>query len=248
MQIPRRAAAAVPLGLALVVAGAGPALAHVEVTAAPARALAADAVLTMHGEAESDSSGVTGVRIQLPAGLLPADLRLVAGPAGWRLTGGGQVATFSGPALPVGRDLDLRFRVRQLPASDQLVLKTVQTYADGQEDGWIEVPSASVPEPDNPAPVVRLAAAAPGATPLPRVTVAPSTVAPRTTPAPSAAPSSAAPTAALTSAAPVASEDGREPGAGNVAWLFGGVGVGIGLLGLVVLALRRKADAENRKL
>src|SRR5829696_4118876 len=159
----RRGAVVLVAGATVVVAAAGPALAHVDVTATPARALAANAVLTLSAEAESDTAGVTGVRIQLPAGLLPADFRLTAGPAGWRLTGSGQVLTIGGAALPVGRDLELTLRLRQLPAGKQLVLKTVQTYSDGSQDAWIELPSASVPEPDQPAPVVTLAPAAAGA-------------------------------------------------------------------------------------
>lgn len=219
---------------ALVLLGATPALAHVEVEAAPARALATDVTLTMHAEAESTSAGVTGVRIQLPAGLVPADLTLATGPVGWRLTGSGPVATVRGPALPVGRDLELVLRVRQLPAGDQLVLKTVQSYADGDEDAWIEVPSASVPEPDHPAPVVRLAAAAAGATPVPRGTTPAATT---------AAPTTAAPTVTATTAAPVAEATGTEPAGSEsgslVGWLFGGVAVGVVLLGVVVLASRR---------
>jgi uncharacterized protein YcnI len=225
--------AAVPVAaVALVVLAAGPAFAHVEVEAVPARALATNATLTMTAEAESSTAGIAGVRIQLPTGLQPADVRLAAGPAGWRLAGSGAVVAVSGPALPVGRALTLRLTVRQLPAGDRLVLKTVQTYSDGKRDAWIEVPTASVPEPDQPAPVVALQAAAPGATPLPRVspTPAPTTPAPTTDP-----PTSAPPSSGQTAAADTADDGGS--GAG---WLFGGVLIGVVLLGGVVIAARRK--------
>ncbi len=241
----RRGAVVLIAGAAVVAGTAVPAYAHVEVAATPARALATDATLTLSGEAESDTAGVTGVRVQLPAGLLPTDFRLTAGPAGWRLTGSGQVLTVSGPALPVGRDLRLTLRVRQLPAGDRLVLKTVQTYSDGSEDAWIELPSASVPEPDEPAPILALRPAAAGATPVPRAaatTPAPPTAAPTTAAPTTVAPTTAAPT---TAAAPPVADPAD--GASNAAWLFGGVGVGVLLLGGFVLALRRRADAENAR-
>jgi uncharacterized protein YcnI len=234
----RRGLVVLVAGAAAVVAAAGPALAHVEVEARPAQALATNVLLSLSAEAESDTAGITGVRIQLPSGLVPGDLRLATGPAGWRLTGSGDVVTVRGPALPVGRSLQLGLRVRQLPAGRQLVLKTVQSYSDGQQDAWIEVPSASVPDPDQPAPVVRLAAAAPGAAPLPRETAAAPSATPSAAPttAPSAAPTTAAPTSAVADP-PAAAEDS---GGNGVGWLFGGVLIGIILLGGIVLAARRR--------
>jgi len=214
-------------GLAVVLA-AGPALAHVEVEATPARALATDALLSLTAEAESGTAGISGLRIQLPAGLVPADLRLASGPAGWRLTGTAGVVTVSGPALPVGRSLRLGIRVRQLPDDRQLVLKTIQSYTDGKQDAWIELPTASVPEPEQPAPIVRLQAAAPGATAVPRA--APATAVASTTPA-------SAPTPRTSGAAPVA--DPAEDGSVAV-WMFGGVLAGIAALGVIVLAARRR--------
>jgi len=214
-------------GLTAVLA-AGPALAHVEAEAIPARALATDALLSLTAEAESGTAGISGLRIQLPAGLVPADLRLASGPAGWRLTGTAGVVTVSGPALPVGRSLRLGIRVRQLPDDRQLVLKTIQSYTDGKQDAWIELPTASVPEPEQPAPIVRLQAAAPGATAVPRA--APATAVPSTTPA-------SAPTPRTSGAAPVA--DPAEDGSVAV-WMFGGVLAGIAALGVIVLAARRR--------
>ena len=226
----RLAVVSTAAGIAVVLA-AGPALAHVEVEAAPARALATDALLTLTAEAESGTAGISGLRIQLPTGLVPGDLRLASGPAGWRLAGSGGVLTVSGPALPVGRSLRLGIRVRQLPDGRQLVLKTVQSYADGKQDAWIELPSASVPEPDQPAPIVRLQAAAPGATAVPRATAttpAPTTSAPTTSPGPTPRSSGAAPAA-----------DPADDGSVAV-WMFGGVLAGIAVLGAIVLAARRR--------
>jgi uncharacterized protein YcnI len=219
--------------------GSAPALAHVEVEATPARALATDALLTMTAEAESRTAGITGVRIQLPSGLVPADLRLESGPAGWRLSGSGRVVTVAGPALPVGRSLRLGIRIRQLPAAPQLVLKTVQSYSDGRQDSWIELPSTSVPDPEQPAPVVRLRPAAPGATAVPRTTAAPATPAdtPRSSGATPAAPETGTPRTSGAAPATGAADDDSGSGAG---WLFSGVLVGIALLGGIVVAARRR--------
>lgn len=234
----RRLAVAMAAAAAVLAGLAGSAAAHVEVEAEPARALATGAVITMTAEAESATAGITGVRIQLPAGLRPADFRLVSGPAGWRLGSGQQVLEVRGPALAVGRNLRLGLRVRQLPAGRQVVLKTVQSYRDGRQDSWIEVPAAGAPEPDSPAPVLRLAPAAAGATPLPRETSAP----PPTT----AAPTTAAPTTAPTTAAPNPAAPPDDSGDSNAVWLFAGAGVGALLLGGVVLAARRRGGPLGR--
>lgn len=232
MSLSSRRSAVVLAGTAATLALASPALAHVDVEAAPARALAVNATITMTAAAESRTAGISGVRIQLPAGLLSADLRLVSGPAGWRASGRQQVLEVRGPGLPVGRDLRLSFRVRQLPATRQLALKTVQSYTDGRQDSWIEVPAAGAPEPDFPAPVLMLAAAAPGATPLPRETPAPATSAPATTPPPTSPPPTTTP-----------SPQAEPPTGDNTSavWLFGGAGIGALLLGAAALAARRRS-------
>lgn len=227
----RRLAVVSTAAATALVLAAGPALAHVEVEAAPARALATDALLTLTAEAESGTAGISGLRIQLPAGLVPADMRLASGPAGWRLAGSGDVVTVSGPALPVGRSAELGIRVRQLPAERRLVLKTIQSYSDGKRDAWIELPTASVPEPDQPAPIVRLQPAALGATAVPRATPAPTTSAAVPTTSPPAG------TPRTSGAAPAAdpADDGSD-----VAWMFGGVLAGIAVLGVIVVAARRR--------
>lgn len=46
-----------------------------------------------------------------------------------------------------------------LPATEQLVFKALQTYADGEVVRWIEEPVEGGEEPDAPAPVLQLAAA-----------------------------------------------------------------------------------------
>ena len=48
-----------------------------------------------------------------------------------------------------------------LPQVDTMVFKVLQTYSDGNVSRWIEEPTPGAEEPENPAPVLKLAGAAP---------------------------------------------------------------------------------------
>jgi len=160
--IPRFLTSVVLGGVVGALALAPPAAAHTGVTVEPAVAGARGAVATFTAEAESKSAGVTSLRVVLPPGLVPADISLVEAPAGWALGMDAEAYLIAGPALPAGQNLRHRVRIRQLPNVPVLVFKVLQTYSDGRTDRWIEEPSAANPNPDNPAPTVRLQAAAPG--------------------------------------------------------------------------------------
>jgi Domain of unkown function (DUF1775) len=161
-----RRLAAVAAGVALgALALAGQAFAHVEVSAQPAQALATNAVISFSAEAESGSAGISSVRVVLPQGITPADVSLAAAPSGWTFAATSDGFTISGSALKVHTDAAYKIKVKQLPNASSIAFKTLVTYSDGQVDRWIEIPSASNPKPDNPAPVLELAAAAPGASP-----------------------------------------------------------------------------------
>jgi uncharacterized protein YcnI len=183
---------------------AGPAFAHTEIEIAPARALAANAVMSVHAEAESTTAGVTSLRVFPPSGIAPTDVSAVKAPKGWTLTVQPDSFTVAGPKLPVGTAATFQVRIRQLPNARSVTFKVLQTYSDGRVDRWIGDPSA-----DNPAPVVKLAAAAPGATALaPTTPAAPTTgagAAPVTTAPATTAPATTAP--AQPTQTPVASED-----------------------------------------
>lgn len=170
----RRAAATVLTGAVLLAAGTGTAAAHVHVDAPGAVAGTGPVTLGFSAASEA-AAGITAMRTQLPAGISPADVSLASGPAGWALTptpGGFQVG---GPALPSGQDAEYAVTVATLPAGvTELALPTVQVYADGTEDAWIEPEVPGGPQPELPAPVL---AVAPG-------TAAPPPPAPATTPAP----------------------------------------------------------------
>ncbi|MGW4947893.1 DUF1775 domain-containing protein, partial [Actinoplanes sp. NPDC004185] len=165
-----------------VLAAAGPAAAHVEVSADKNRAGATDVTLTFHGEAENPS-GIKSERVVLPEGIAPADVTLVKAPAGWTFQATADGFTVGGKALASGKDAEWKVKVAKLPDGEtRLSFKTLETYADGEVSRWIEVQEEGKEESDNPAPLIKLK---PGPSTAPATTIA----------APSAAPSASAPAA-----------------------------------------------------
>ncbi|MEU1806821.1 DUF1775 domain-containing protein [Streptomyces sp. NPDC019937] len=160
----RRLGAVSAAAIAATIAFAGPASAHAEVTASNARALAKDVVLTFTGEAESESAGFTEVRVVLPEGIAPGDVTLDEAPEGWKMKPTKDGYTISGPKLAVGTNAVHKVTVRQLPDAKSLAFKTIETYSDGKVSRWIELPGDG-PEPEEPAPVLDLKAAAAGSKP-----------------------------------------------------------------------------------
>lgn len=140
---------------------AGPAWAHVQVTATPGSPGATNATLKITAAGESGTAGTSKLDVVAdPA--IPADqVTLASGPTGWTLTPGSDGGfTLSGPALAKGVEADVALTVKQLPNAPQVTFKVVQTYSDGQVVRWIELPGPDGAEPDNPAPIVKLTAGA----------------------------------------------------------------------------------------
>ncbi|MCH5671055.1 DUF1775 domain-containing protein [Streptomyces gilvus] len=222
------------LALTATLALAGPALAHAEVEADTPRALAENVTLSFVSEAESDSAGFTQLRVVLPEGIAPGDVKLDAAPKGWKLKPTGDGYTLGGPALKAGVDAEHSIKVRQLPDAKEIAFKTVETYSDGEISRWIELPDGG-PEPEQPAPVLKLTAAAPGAKPA--VTAS--------------APSSPTPSAAASApsdATPAASEEAAERDEdSSTVPLVAGVAVAVVALGGGAwwLVRRRSASAES---
>jgi uncharacterized protein YcnI len=209
-------------GLGLV-AVAGSAAAHVEVSADNAQAGARDVTLTFVGEAESTTSGIASERVVLPAGMTPQEVTLVKAPAGWTLTANPDGFTVAGRALPIGREATFVVKVAQLPTDvTELAFKTVETYGDGKVSRWIEIPQEGAAVPDNPAPMLKVRAAAA----LP--------TAKSSDPAP--APSTAAPT--TVQAVPVSDTGG---GTRWPLWAAGAVALVAVVVG-AVLVLRRRVS------
>ena len=219
---------------ALLLLTAVPAAAHVEIESDKAQALAENVEISFDAEAESSTAGIKQVRVVLPEGIVPADVTYGEGPKGWKFTAGDDGYTVKGPALKAGENAEYSIVVRQLPDAKELAFKTLQTYTDGSVDRWIELDENG----ENPAPVLQLKAAAPGATPVapsPSETesASPSPVATATAEEPSASPSVQA----------EADEKDDEGGLSAGAW----IGIVAGILvaaAAVVFAVRRRGGAE----
>lgn len=198
---------------------AGPASAHVEVEPDTAQALTVGAVVGFNAEGESSTAGISQIRVVLPTGIAPGDVTLADGPQGWSLTAASDGYTVAGTALAPGKNAEYKVRIRQLPDAKELVFKSLVTYTDGHIDRWIELPQGGT-EPEHPAPVLKLTAAAPGATPLAASPSAPVSSAPAASAPTSAAASqtpAAAPTAPASAAAPAAkAADSGSSGSGPV--------------------------------
>ncbi|GAA4992524.1 DUF1775 domain-containing protein [Kitasatospora paranensis] len=218
--------------LAGALALAGPAFAHVEVESATPQALAVDAVVSFNAEGESPTAGIKQVRVVLPAGLTSGDVSLVDAPKGWQLSAASDGYQVAGPALAPGKSAVYKIKVRQLPDAKQLVFKSVVTYSDGQVDRWIELPQGGT-EPEHPASVLKLTAAAPGAKPLPSGGAA--SPAPASPAASSSAPAAAAPVpdpSSAPAAAPSAS-----PATGTASSSSGSAAATVAVVGLLVVAI-----------
>lgn len=157
----RRTALALPAALGILLATAAPAAAHIDVTADGAQAGAGPVTLSFSAAAESDSVGIAGVKTQLPAGISPADVALAGAPAGWVLTPTTDGFEIAGPPIEPGVAAEYSVTVAQLPVgATELVFPTIQRYADGREDAWIEPAVEGAPEPQQPAPTLTVAPAA----------------------------------------------------------------------------------------
>lgn len=210
-----------------VLAVAGPAAAHVEVSADKTRAGATDVTLTFHGEAENPS-GIRSERVVLPEGIAPADVTPVKLPSGWTFTVNADGFVVGGKALASGKDAEWKVKVAKLPDGEtRLSFKTLETYADGEVSRWIEIQEEGEEESEHPAPLITL---------KPGPSTAPATAS--AAPGPSA--SSAAPVA--TPAATIQAEPAANADEGSSTWW-------IWVLAALVLAgvagfllVRRRAD------
>ena len=220
---------------AAVLLTAVPAAAHTEVEADKAQALAENVTVSFHAEAESDTSGIKEVRVVLPEGIAPADVTYGKGPEGWKFSATDDGYTVKGTELRTGESAEYSVVVRQLPDAEEVPFKTLQTYGDGHVDRWIELDENG----DNPAPTLKLKAAAPGAKP-----VAPSPSDPGS-PSPTAA--ATTPAATTPSASPQAAADtGKDDEGGLSADAWTGIGAAVLVAAAAVLfAVRRRGGTAE---
>ncbi|MFF3378754.1 DUF1775 domain-containing protein [Streptomyces sp. NPDC002680] len=230
----RRLALTAAAATALVLLTAGPAAAHMEVESDKAQALAENVEISFHAEAESDSAGIAEVRVILPEGIAPGDVTYGEGPKGWKFATADDGYTVKGPALKTGVSAEYSVVVRQLPDAKQLAFKSLQTYSDGSVDRWIELDEGG----EQPAPVLKLKAAAPGAKPIgsPSPSETPSAT---PTPTPSAEPTKA-------SASPDVEATASEDDGGVSAGVWIGIGAAVAVVaGAAVYLVRRRGATQQ---
>ncbi|MFI7601881.1 DUF1775 domain-containing protein [Actinoplanes sp. NPDC049681] len=211
-----------------VLALAGTAAAHVEVSADKKQAGASDVTLTFAGEAESTTAGIKSERVVLPEGIAPEAVTLVKAPAGWTFTRTDDGFTVGGKALKVGTDAEWKVKVAKLPDGEtRLSFKTLETYGDGKISRWIEIQEEGEEEPENPAPLITLQ---PGPKPS------------ATTSAAASAPASAPASAATDSPAPVVQNQltSEDSGGSSTWWIWVLIAALVVAGGTVFLARRRR--------
>jgi uncharacterized protein YcnI len=228
----RRTALAAALATAGLLAAAGSASAHVTVHPGSYAKGASDGTLTFRVPNEEDGATTTEVQVFFPTNH-PVPGVLVSPLPGWTakvtnskleapiktddgtITSAVSEVAWTKGAIQPGQYQDFTVAFGQLPDdTDSLTFKALQTYSDGSVVRWIDQAKPGQPEPDHPAPVVTLTAAAPDA----------AGGAPAATPtAPSATPSPQATTMSMSS------HDNTARGLG-----FGGLVVGV--LGLAAAA------------
>ncbi|MFI5840161.1 YcnI family protein [Catenuloplanes sp. NPDC051500] len=178
-----RTARAALLSLGATVAGvlvfAGPASAHVTVN--PREAVKGGyAKVDFRVPNESDSASTTKIEVFLPENAPIGSVSTQPVP-GWEvavekgapstpITAHGSPVTevvkkvtwtaAAGSEIKPGTFQEFGVSLGPLPETDQLVFKTLQTYSDGEIVRWIDEPVAGGDEPESPAPVLALAAAA----------------------------------------------------------------------------------------
>jgi periplasmic copper chaperone A len=174
----RRTAAVIILAAAVVVAVAPAALAHVTVD--PEQAPQGGfATLTFHVPTERDDASTVKVEVKIPQDHPIASVSVQPKP-GWTyqitttklatpvttddgatITDAVSQITWQGGAIKPGEFDEFSVALGPLPDSeDSLLFPAIQTYSDGQEVAWIETSAPGQPEPDHPAPELKLTAAA----------------------------------------------------------------------------------------
>ncbi|MDX3249520.1 YcnI family protein, partial [Streptomyces sp. ME18-1-4] len=174
----RRAGLGAVLAAAAVLTAAGVASAHVTVHPESYAKGAADGVLSFRVPGEEDTASTTKVQVFLPTDH-PVLGVLVHPQDGWTakvtttklktpvktddgtITDAVSAITWTGGKIDAGQYEDFDVAFGRLPDdADQLAFKTLQTYSDGKTVRWIEEAAAGADEPENPAPVLKLTAAA----------------------------------------------------------------------------------------
>jgi periplasmic copper chaperone A len=176
--------------LGLLAAGSGIASAHVTASSADA-APGGEGKVTFRVPDESDTASTVRIRIELPKKTPIASVSVLPVP-GWTVkttkvplnppvtTDDGDTVTqavsvvefdaASGGGIKPGEFQEFSLSLGPLPKVASLAFPVVQTYSDGKDVAWIEPSVEGAPEPEHPAPVVKLSGAAATASASPVVT------------------------------------------------------------------------------
>lgn len=169
---------------------ATPAFAHVTVSS-PGATAGGYAVVTFRVPTESDTASTTALKVQLPEQTPFASVS-VQPHTGWTFTtkntklatpiktdDGDEIteaiteidwkADSAASAIKPGEFDQFNVSVGPLPQASAITFKAIQTYSDGKEVDWTEMPAqGSTAEPEHPAPTLKLAAAATTDDPAPK--------------------------------------------------------------------------------
>jgi uncharacterized protein YcnI len=181
----RRAATISAVAAAFVVGLAGPAAAHVTVNPGAATQGGYTKV-AFRVPNESDTESTTKLEVNLPAESPVGSVSVKPVPGWTAVAEKSKLATpvkvhdseiteavtkitwtaVAGSEIKPGTFQEFDVSLGPLPAADQMIFKTLQTYSDGTVVRWIDEPTTDGTEPENPAPVLKLtaeSAAAPSA-------------------------------------------------------------------------------------
>ena len=166
---------------AALLAVAAPAYAHVTVNS-PGATAGGYAVLTFRVPTESDTASTTALAVQLPTDTPFASVSVQPHP-GWSFTtkntklatpiktdDGDEIteavteidwkADNAASAIKPGEFDQFNVSAGPLPQAAAITFKAIQTYSDGKQVDWTEVPApGSTAEPEHPAPTLKLTAA-----------------------------------------------------------------------------------------
>lgn len=238
---PRRRLAVVgAIAATSVVLCAGPAFAHVSVDPEEAEQ-GGYSVVNFKVPNERDDAATTKVEVNLPAdhplaSVMPQpvpgwDVKVTKSKLdkpiemhGEKITEAVTKITWTGGKIGTGEFQQFPVSMGQLPEdADQLVFKALQTYDDKEVVRWIEEPKEGQPEPESPAPVLKLTPAAASHS--------------------DGKGGAAAGTEKTSAEGSAEAKDGGESGTDNTARVLGVVGILAGVAGVAfgVLAGRRRS-------
>jgi uncharacterized protein YcnI len=164
MKLNRRHLVVLPTAATAMLLTTGQALAHVHVDSNEAAAGATDVTLTFTVPNEEASAKTTQLHVVMPADHPLSGVTAVP-QDGWTPQVDAGSITWTGGSISGTGEVQFKVSVAKLPSdAESLTFKVLQTYDSGQVVSWIETAPDGSAEPEHPAPVLKLGAAATGGT------------------------------------------------------------------------------------